>query len=92
MGIPLLRKLVNEFQDNSLIILPGGGINETNLEQILKETNVIEFHGSARATKQSVMRFRNDKCSMGSDSSDYSLQITSVEKVKKMVQIFLEKY
>ena len=90
MGIPLLRKLVNEFQENSLIILPGGGINENNLQQILKETNVKEFHGSARTSKQSVMRFRNEKCSMGSDSSDYSLQITSVEKVEKMVQIFRE--
>merc|ERR1712062_252101 len=66
MGIPLLRKLVNEFQDNTLIILPGGGVNENNLEQILK------------------------KCSMGSDTSDYSLQITSVEKVEKMVKIFHE--
>ena len=50
MGIPLLRKLVNEFQDNTLIILPGGGVNENNVEQILKETNAKEFHGSARTT------------------------------------------
>ena len=87
-GIPLIRKLNQEFQD--LIILPGGGINETNLQQILEETNVTEFHGSARCVQESRMQFKNEKCKMGTDSSDYSIQVTSVKKVEHMVRIFQE--
>ena len=87
-GIPLIRKLNQEFQD--LIILPGGGINETNLQQILEETNVTEFHGSARSVQESRMQFKNEKCKMGTDSSDYSIQVTSVKKVEQMVRIFQE--
>ncbi len=46
-GIPLLRQLVEEAGD-SLIIMPGGGVNSENVEHLLQETGVSEVHGSCR--------------------------------------------
>ncbi len=85
-GIPLLKDLAAKFGPD--FILPGGGITDSNLETILKQTGVKEFHASARTQKQSEMSFKNEKCSMGSDSSEYSIQVTSVEKVTKLIAIF----
>jgi copper homeostasis protein len=86
-GIPLLRKLVERFHDK-VKIMPGGGINTSNLKQILVETRVQEFHASARHVKESRMIFKNEKCKMGTDSNEYSLLITSVDKVKALVDIY----
>ena len=88
LGIPLIKQLVEKFDD--LIIMPGGGINENNLRQILMETNVKEFHGSARSLQESKMTFKNEKCRMGTDSNDYSIRVTSTETVINMVEIFKE--
>ena len=88
LGIPLIKQLVEKFDD--LIIMPGGGINENNLRQILMETKAKEFHGSARSVQESKMTFKNEKCRMGSDSNDYSIQVTSTGTVIKMVEIFKE--
>ena len=79
---------MEKFDD--LIIMPGGGINENNLRQILMETKVKEFHGSARSPQESKMKFKNEKCRMGTDSNDYSIQVTSTGTVIKMVEIFKE--
>ena len=70
--------------------MPGGGINENNLKQILQETKVKEFHASARSTQPSLMAFQNTKCKMGSDSTEYSIQVTDPEKVRKLLCIYNE--
>lgn len=46
-GIPLLKQLVEEAGD-SLIILPGGGVNSRNAQEILRQTGAMEIHGSCR--------------------------------------------
>ncbi|MBO4800895.1 MAG: copper homeostasis protein CutC [Bacteroidaceae bacterium] len=44
-GIPALRQLVQQAQDD-IIILPGGGVNRHNARRILQETGATEIHGS----------------------------------------------
>lgn len=46
-GIPLLRELIKVAGDR-IIILPGSGINDENVDKILKETGCKEIHGSAK--------------------------------------------
>ena len=70
--------------------MPGGGINEKNLREILERTKAKEFHASARVSKGSCMNFKNEKCKMGSDSSGYSIQVTSEDKVHKLVTILTQ--
>lgn len=40
-----LKKLIG-YADNRIIILPGGGINFTNADAVIKELNITEVHGT----------------------------------------------
>ena len=44
-GIQLLRQL-RDLSEDRLIIMPGGGVNETNARLILDQTGCEEIHGS----------------------------------------------
>lgn len=46
-GIDTIHRLV-EHSKERIIIMPGGGINENNIAEIIKRTGVKEIHGSAR--------------------------------------------
>lgn len=83
-GVPLLAKL-NDISNKRIIIVPGAGINETNLAYILSETQAKEFHASARSK---ISFSRNAKiCPMGSSDTDADLLITDVDMVRKLVDI-----
>ena len=97
----LIKELFDNYGDQ-IIIMPGGGINENNLEHLLKmwsndDTNdssdtkekcqIKEFHASARMTKESRMKYRNDASKMGSNSDEYITKVTSSEIVQKMVNV-----
>ena len=85
-GATTIKKIVKEFGDD-LIVMPGGGISVSNLEDILATTGAKEFHASARAKKESLMQFRNESCSMGSNSEEFTILVTSEEKVRQLVDI-----
>lgn len=53
-----------------------------------KYKGIQEFHASAKTSKESRMKYRNKSLKMGSSSDEYTLTLTSVEKVRKMVDIF----
>lgn len=88
-GRLLLRSLVETF-GNKIVIMPGGGITLENLEEILVTTGCKEFHASARETIQSKMTFRNEICSMGSNSEEFTLKVTSIDKVSSLTKLFDE--
>jgi copper homeostasis protein len=46
-GMETIKKL-NEYAKNRIIIMPGGGVNENNIVEIIKHTSVKEIHGSSR--------------------------------------------
>ena len=45
-GIPLLRRLT-ALASGRLIVMPGSGVNEQNVRQIIEESGAVEIHGSA---------------------------------------------
>ena len=49
---------------------------------------IKEFHASARVLKESQMKYRNESLKMGSDSQEYTIMVTSSEKVRKMVDVY----
>jgi copper homeostasis protein len=63
-GIELITRLVRQAGDR-IHILPGGGITEQNVHEILQRSGAREFHVSASAAVESPMVFRNTRCSMG---------------------------
>ena len=43
--------------------MPGGGVTEANLGELLADTGCTEFHASARVAVDSKMRHREDEAS-----------------------------
>jgi copper homeostasis protein len=91
-GRKCIRQMIS-YAQNRIIILPGCGINVTNLEVILRETGAKEFHSSARIRKSSKMVYKNFKKTISlngqnNDEEDNSIQVTDREKVKLMMDIY----
>lgn len=83
IGIPLLKELV-EQADGRIIIMPGCGVNASNIRKIAEETGTYEFHFSGRSAVESGMIYRNPKVSMGGTVKieEYLNEVTDPEKVK----------
>ncbi|MBN3273829.1 CUTC protein, partial [Polyodon spathula] len=69
-----------------IIVMPGGGITERNLQRILEGSGAQEFHCSARSSKDSAMKFRNSCVSMGVALSnpEYALKVSDVSKIRTL--------
>ncbi|MGC4021318.1 MAG: copper homeostasis protein CutC [Cyclobacteriaceae bacterium] len=69
-----------------IIIMPGSGVNENTVEEIVKKTGVDEIHFSATAFRESEMKFKNESISgMGDDSgTEFKLRTVDPERVKTM--------
>ena len=82
-GIPLLKELVKQA-DGRIIIMPGCGVNPSNILQIAEETGASEFHFSGRSTYESNMNYRNPKVSMGGTVKieEYQKDVTNPDIVK----------
>lgn len=86
IGIPTLKRMV-EHAGNRIVIMPGGGVTETNIKEVVEKTGVKEIHASARERIKSKMKYVNPKTSM-SDSKNmevYDLMITSAERIRAMI-------
>lgn len=87
-GLPTIKYLIEKAKER-VIIVPGGGITERNLERILGESGAKEFHCSARQSVPSIMRYKNTNTSMGSTFGppEFVNKVASYEKVKNFVFI-----
>ncbi|XP_045709788.1 copper homeostasis protein cutC homolog [Phyllostomus hastatus] len=84
-GLPLIKRLVDQAKDR-IVVMPGGGITDRNLQRILEGSGATEFHCSARCARDSGMTFRNSSVAMGASlsSSEYSLKVTDVTLVRTL--------
>lgn len=84
-GIPLLREL-NTRAAGRIIILAGCGVNENNIREIQRQTDVTEFHFSARVPVKSRMEYVNPDVYMGTKGADEeTLMYTSAERVRDTI-------
>lgn len=81
-GRELLKKLVDEF-GKDIEIMPGAGVNEENLEQIIGSTGVRSIHSSAKAIYPSSMVYENPNFSEMNEPEIRSNE----EKVRELVEI-----
>jgi len=58
LGAGLIQQL-NNRANNRIIIMPGSGINENNIEHLIAMTGAVEFHASLRSREDSGMSFKN---------------------------------
>ena len=79
-GSSLLAELVKAAGDR-IIIMPGCGVNESNIAEIARLSGAREFHFSAREPVESGMLFRNPDVAMGSEEDPYGTVRTTAARV-----------
>lgn len=81
-AVTLLKELVDYAADH-IVIMPGAGVDSTNMEMILQATGAKAIHSSAKVSLASTMEYDRVEVS-GMNESIYS---TSKEKVRQLADI-----
>jgi copper homeostasis protein len=85
-GRELIAELVRRA-GNQLIIMPGAGINESNVRELIAATGVREVHLSGQKRITSKMVFRNPHVHMGVPGMpEYEIGVTDPERIRRVVQ------
>lgn len=84
-GAPLIAELVDRAKGR-IAIMPGSGVNEQTVEEIVRVSGASEIHFSATAFRDSGMQFRNTQIAgMGSEEgTEFKLRTVDPERIKKM--------
>uniref|UniRef100_A0A3Q3BQ35 Copper homeostasis protein cutC homolog n=1 Tax=Kryptolebias marmoratus TaxID=37003 RepID=A0A3Q3BQ35_KRYMA len=84
-GLHVIKRLIDQAKGR-IIVMPGGGITERNLQRILEGSGAQEFHCSARSSRDSAMKFRNTCVTLGAtlSASEYGLKVADVSKVRTL--------
>jgi copper homeostasis protein len=82
-GATLIGELIKRA-NGRIAIMPGSGVNENTVEEIVAKTGTVEIHFSAAATTDSLMQYRNPNIvGMGSDEgSEFKLKTVDPERIK----------
>ena len=85
-GMELLLQL-SKLADGRIIIMPGSGINESNILSIARKTNAQEFHLTGRKTIYSEMIFKMMNISMGGSPSlsEFSRKVVDHDMIKRII-------
>ncbi len=82
-GLPLITELIKRVGDR-IIILPGGGITERNVERIVSAAKPNEIHFAALCPAAGGMEFRREHVFMGGElrPPEYDRLVTTVATIK----------
>jgi copper homeostasis protein len=84
-GSRIISELVKQAAGR-ISIMPGSGITEINVADLITFTGVNEIHASAQSRVQSKMQYQNDHIVMGNNISDeYAFDETSAERVRNIL-------
>lgn len=83
-GAGIIARLIKQAAGR-IIIMPGCGIEETNVADLVRFTGATEVHASARKRFDSQMAFRNGHIVMGQNFDEYSLDLTDKNRVKQII-------
>lgn len=83
----LVREMI-EKAAGRITVMPGSGINENNIADIINKTNATEFHLTGRKPVDSKMKFRKDNIFMGvTGASEYIRKYTDADTIRKVRDI-----
>jgi copper homeostasis protein len=85
-GTELISQLVRQA-GKKIIIMPGSGINESNIELIAINTGAAEFHLTGRKIIESEMTFRKQNISMGNtfDIPIFSRKVVDPDMIRSII-------
>lgn len=83
-GIDVLKEL-GSMADNRIIIMAGSGITSANIEDLIRNCSLNEYHSSAKIRVESKMKFRNNTLNMGrGGEDDFSFFTVNGQEVKDL--------
>jgi copper homeostasis protein len=84
-GMDLIAQLITKA-NGRIAIMPGSGVNENTVEELVRTTKATEIHFSATAFRDSVMQYRNQAIAgMGSDEgAEFKYRTVDPERVRAM--------
>jgi copper homeostasis protein len=84
-AVDLLTELVKKA-NGRISIMPGSGVNESNVQEIISKTGVNEIHFSASAFRDSEMEYQNKSIAgLGSEpGAEYKLRTVNVQMIKNI--------
>ncbi len=84
-GVELIKKLVEKTKDR-IIIMPGSGIDESNISWIANFTGAHEFHFTGRKVIDSEMIFRKEGIPMGAPGvPEFSREVADPERIRTII-------
>jgi copper homeostasis protein len=87
-GIDLIAELIKKA-NGRIAIMPGSGVNENTVEEIVSKTKATEIHFSATAFRDSAMIYKNPNIAgMGDEEgSEFKLRSVDPNRIKKMREL-----
>jgi copper homeostasis protein len=87
-GAALIGDLIKKA-NGRIAIMPGSGVNENTVSEIIAKSRATEIHFSAMVLRDSAMQFKNQQIAgMGSDEgSEFRLRTVDPEKVRRIKEI-----
>lgn len=82
-GKEVIKKLIKQA-NGRIIIMPGSGINENNITELVEATGLIEFHGSFRSRYNGKMQYQTEL--LDSYEEEYTILQTDAQKVKLAIE------
>jgi copper homeostasis protein len=85
-GLPLIAELI-EHAGNRIVVMPGGGITERNVDRIVAAAKPREIHFAALEPVASAMRFRRSHVFMGGElrPPEYDRLDTSLASIRSVM-------
>ena len=85
LGANLIVELIKKA-NGRIAIMPGSGVNENTVEEIVRKTGATEIHFSATAFRDSAMQYRNPAIAgMGSEEgSEFKYRTVDLQRVRAM--------
>lgn len=81
-GREVIKKMVNQA-GGRIVIMPGAGVNENNVSDIINYTGAAEIHGTFQSIFKGKMEYRNPNFT---DNLEYSMLFSDEQKVQKIVK------
>jgi copper homeostasis protein len=86
-GASAIKNLIDKAAGR-ITIMPGGGINDSNIADLAFYTGATEIHSSARTMVKSQMQFKNDHIMMSNHYIDeYATDVTDSEVVRRLISL-----
>lgn len=84
-GADLLGELIKKA-NGRIAIMPGSGVNESTVQELVRKSKATEIHFSSTAFRESAMQYRNEKIAgMGSDEgAEFKYRTVDPERVRTM--------